>query len=153
MSFVWQLSGNWNAIKLKPNRKLSYVCKRAAVCTQVTSPALHLSLFLSLSRFLALSSWMKRSRRIPFPSSEPGKWRGSLLYVGREEELSRTTTRHCSAAGVQESATLERMDGPPKCCAETLNSAFRHTPQRSVIVCIWQITKHGDVLNSRRLKP
>lgn len=37
MSFIWHLSGHWNAIKLRLSQKLNYVFKRAAACARVTT--------------------------------------------------------------------------------------------------------------------
>jgi len=133
MSFVWQLSGHRNVIKLKLSQKAQLCFQESSIMRTSDIPALHF--FLSL-----LSCCMKWSRPILFMSSELGKWSGSLLCEGREREREReragqnhnTSLWWCGYTGKH---MLERMDGPPKCCAQTLPSAF-WTHSAKVCECV-----------------
>lgn len=105
-------------------------------------PELHFFLF-------SLPGWMKRSRRIPFPSLELGKWSVSLLYVGRE----RAGQNHITSLWCCWYTVRERIDGPPKCYAKTLPLASGHILQRSVSVCmcVYVTFTRSNALNSKQM--
>lgn len=142
MSLVWQLSGHRNALKIEAELKARLCFWRGQLRAHEWHPR------RCISPASLLSRWMKRSRRIPFPSSEPGKWRRLFAVRGQRERWMEPLHVICGAAGTGEGSALgtgRRTDHPSiglRVCPQPLDSA-----ESCKSVCL--ITQHGNGLNRK----
>lgn len=100
---------------------------------------------------LLLSCWMKRSKHIPFPTSELGEWSGSLLYVGRERADQNCNTSLWCCWYTSKAESWKGCTDHPSIVLRPRSQPL-DTHLKSLCVCVWLITQHCNVLDSRELQ-